>query len=65
MRKMFLSVIDTETNHKTTEYCLKLAQEAIYECQSLCGCFVKSFVNDNESKIVKLSQFIRRRYLQN
>lgn len=61
----FLSAIDTETNHKTTEYCLKLADEAIYECQSEYGCFVKSFVSDNESKMVKLREELVKKYSGN
>lgn len=58
----FLSAVDTETNHKTTDYCLKLAEEAIHECELEYGCSVKSFVSDNENKMIKLQEELVKKY---
>lgn len=61
----FLSSVDTEMNHKTTEYCLKLATEAIEEAQQKYGCIVKSFVSDNEAKMKKMRQQLQDTYSKN
>jgi len=58
----FLSAIDTEVNQKTTDYCIKLAEEAITKCESMYGCSVKSFVSDNEAKMVKLRKELQQKY---
>lgn len=47
----FVTAVDTETNKKTAEYCLKLAKEAKKEAYLKFGCEVKSFVSDNEKKM--------------
>lgn len=52
----FLNAVDTESNHKTSDYCLKLAVEAIKDAKEKFGCYVRSFVSDNENKMKKMRE---------
>lgn len=48
----FLLAIDSGSNVKFADYCLKVAKTAIEEAVTKFNCKVKSFVSDNEKKIV-------------
>lgn len=48
----FLLAIDSGSNIKSADYCLKVAKTATEEAVTKFNCKVKSFVSDNEKKIV-------------
>jgi len=48
----FLLTIDSGCNVKSADYCLKVAKEAIEEAATKFNCKVRSFVSDNEKKMV-------------
>ncbi|GLV40939.1 hypothetical protein CBL_08513 [Carabus blaptoides fortunei] len=58
-KTFFLSAIDTGANHKTSEYCLTLALDANKEAKIKFNCSGRSFVSDNENKMVKLRDLIK------
>lgn len=55
-KSVFLSAIDCGKNKKTSEYCTNLAREAKIAAEAKYGCIVKSFVSDNEQKMLTMRQ---------
>jgi len=58
----FLSTIDSGCNVKSADYCLKVAKEAIEEAATKFNCKVRSFVSDNEKKMVLMRKKLSELY---
>lgn len=58
----FLSAIDSGCNVKSADYCLKLAKAAIEEAATKFNCKVRSFVSDNEKKMVLMRKKLSELY---
>jgi len=58
----FLSTIDSGCNVKSADYCLKVVKEAIEEAATKFNCKVRSFVSDNEKKMVLMRKKLSELY---
>jgi len=58
----FLSTIDSGCNVKSADYCLKVAKKAIEEAATKFNCKVRSFVSDNEKKMVLMRKKLSELY---
>jgi len=58
----FLSTIDSGCNVKSADYCLKVAKEAIEEAATKFNCKVRSFVSNNEKKMVLIRKKLSELY---